>query len=344
VDTVTDDMRVAVIGAGMMGADHVRRITERISGARVVAVVDADAQRAAAVADSTPGAVARPDATEVLADPNVDALLIATPGQFHESILAPALERGLPVFCEKPLTLDAASSLRIVELEQKRDRPVVQVGFMRRFDAGFRRLKDVADQGALGELLLLHCRHRNASSHLVNSEALLIQDSVVHEFDIIAWLTGSELATIEVRKPRSSRHAPDGLADPQLVLIETESGVIADVEIFINARYGYEVSTEAVFEEGVAAIGQPTELVTRTSYAQSMSIAPTFVERFRDAYDTQLQRWVNAARNGAIDGPSAWDGYRAAVACEAGILAQASGERVRVGAAPTPDFYRNQVI
>jgi myo-inositol 2-dehydrogenase/D-chiro-inositol 1-dehydrogenase len=136
--TTTQNLRVAVVGAGMMGADHVRRITAKISNADVVAVVDPDASRAAAAAALAPGAITAASFEEALDATEIDGVIIATPGFLHEPILVTALERGLAVLCEKPLTTSAEDSLRIVELEQEHtSRPMIQVGFMRRFDSGY---------------------------------------------------------------------------------------------------------------------------------------------------------------------------------------------------------------
>nr|WP_236609491.1 Gfo/Idh/MocA family oxidoreductase [Leifsonia xyli] len=132
--TTTPDLRVGVVGAGQMGADYIQRITRVISGASVSAIVEPDAGRAAAAAAAAPGSRAFASLDDALDADDLDAVVIATPGQFHEPVLVPALAAGLPVLCEKPLTPDSAAALRVLELEQTLDRPHIQLGFMRRFD------------------------------------------------------------------------------------------------------------------------------------------------------------------------------------------------------------------
>ena len=110
-------LRVAVVGAGRMGADHIERIHRRINGAEIAAVVDIDRARAEAAIAHIPGAVAHTDFQEVLDRDDIDAALIATPGFLHEQVLLSAIEHGLPTLCEKPLTPDAESSWRVVEAE-----------------------------------------------------------------------------------------------------------------------------------------------------------------------------------------------------------------------------------
>jgi myo-inositol 2-dehydrogenase/D-chiro-inositol 1-dehydrogenase len=331
------DLRIAVVGAGMMGADHVRRITRRITGARVAAVVEPDEGRAAAAAADAPGATTRARIEDALEQDELDAVLIATPGFLHAPVLLPALEAGLAVLCEKPLTPDSESSLAILEAEQRLDRPHIQVGFMRRFDAEYADLRRVVEGGDLGALLALHCMHRNPSVPDSYTEPMLINDSVVHEIDVVPWLAGEPIVSVEVRKPR--RNSLARFADPQIVLLELESGALAIVEISVNQRFGYQVKTEASFERGVVEIGRTGGMTVWQDARVGSAEHTSFVTRFAAAYDTQVQRWVDAARRGTIDGPSAWDGYRVTTVCEAGVRAQQSGERVEVSYAPKPAFY-----
>ncbi|MEV7931660.1 Gfo/Idh/MocA family oxidoreductase [Curtobacterium sp. NPDC089185] len=337
----TQNLRVAVVGAGMMGADHVRRITAKISNADVVAVVEPDEARARAAADLAPGAVTAASFDEALDATDIDAVIIATPGFLHEPILVTALERGLTVLCEKPLTTSAEDSLRIVELEQQHAaRPVIQVGFMRRFDAGYQELRALRESGAHGALLALHHAHRNPTTPPNFSESMLIHDSVIHEIDIIPFLTGEPIVAVEVKKPRRNSLAPADLPEPQFVLFTTESGTMAIVEINVNAQFGYQVTTDAVFESGVAYIGRDTSATVVAAGATGQGVTPSFKERFGAAYDEEVQRWVDAARTGGIDGPSAWDGYTASVVAEVAVRAQQSGvlESVEYAVAK-PAFY-----
>ncbi|MDQ1531364.1 MAG: myo-inositol 2-dehydrogenase / D-chiro-inositol 1-dehydrogenase [Microbacteriaceae bacterium] len=336
-DTRGRDLRVAVVGAGLMGADHVRRLTNRVRGAQVVAVVEPDEGRARSALADAPGSVARSRLEESIDRDDLDAVLIATPGFLHEPVLLPALEARLDILCEKPLTPDPESSLRILEAEQATGRPRIQVGFMRRFDTEYDELQRLVASGESGALLALHCAHRNPSVPESYTEAMMITDSVVHEFDVVPWLAGSDIATVEVRKLR--RNSAARFADPQLVLIELANGVVAVVEISVNARFGYQVKTEAVFERGVAEIGRTTGLTRWQDGRMATGEHQSFVTRFADAYDRQIQRWVDAVHRGTIDGPSAWDGYRVAAACAAGVEAQRTGSRVEVVTVPKPAFY-----
>lgn len=216
----------------------------------------------------------------------------------------------------------------------------VQVGFMRRYDAEYLRLKSLLDGGELGRPLMLHNQHRNADVLPYFTEQMLINDSVVHEMDAARWLLGQEITAVTVLKPRSSGNAPEGLPDPQFVVLETDGGVLVDVEIYANCRFGYQVQAEAVCENGTARIGEAHGMLVNSAGRWGGSIAPDFVERFMEAYDREVQAWVDATLRGEVTGPSCWDGYAAAAVCEAGVRAQAEGRRTEVDLIERPALYR----
>lgn len=330
---------VAVLGAGHMGADHIRRIDRVVGGARVAAVADPDTGRAKDVVAGIDGVSVHADAMAALDAPGVQAVLIASPGPAHEEALLAAFARGLPVLCEKPMVPDSAGALRVVEAEARLGRRLVQVGFMRRYDAEYQRLKSLLDSGRLGRPLMLHCTHRNVSSPPGFTTAMLVNSSVSHEIDAARWLLDQELTAVTVLRPRSSAHAPEGLVDPQLVLFETADGALVDVEIFVNSGFGYQVRCEAVCESGSARIGDEHTMVVTTAGGAHEEVAQDYLVRFADAYDREVQAWVDATREGRVTGPGAWDGYASSAVAEAGVRAQESGGRVTVELAPRPELY-----
>ena len=334
------ELRIGVVGAGLMGADHIIRIQNRINGAIVTAVVEPDEGRAKSAMENAPAAKWYPNVEAAIADKAMDAVLIATPGQFHEPVLLPALAAGLPILCEKPLTPDAASSLRMVEAEVATGKQLIQVGFMRRFDAGYENLKSLISSKDQGELLGLHCAHRNPSVPESYHNDMLIFDSVVHEIDVVRFLTGSPIETIEVKHMKRNSNNHSGFSDPILVLLKTKSEVLATVEMNVSVKFGYEVKTEAVFENGIAEIGRTSGMTTWFNGQVSTAEHMSFKTRFAAAYDAQIQRWVDATKQGKIDGPSAWDGYLAAAAVEAGVKALNSGNLETVEYAAKPSFYK----
>jgi myo-inositol 2-dehydrogenase/D-chiro-inositol 1-dehydrogenase len=315
---------VGVIGAGVMGADHVRTLTARVAGAHVAAISDFDPARAEAAArDAGARAVADPHA--LIADPAVDAVIVASSDPTHEEFVLGCVAAGKPVLCEKPLATSADACLRIVEAELAAGRRLVHLGFMRRFDPGYGVVKAQLDGGGLGEILLLHCAHRNASSPPGFTSEMLITSSAVHEIDIARWLLGEEIVGATVRAVRPARESANGLRDPQIVLLETASGVLIDLEVFVNAHYGYDVRCEVVGETGTARLGEQVE--------------PDFRARFATAYRRELEAWVGCVAGGPGDGPSAWDGYAANAVADACLESLASGAHAAVELAQRPALY-----
>lgn len=321
------DLRIAVLGVGVMGADHVARITSRISGARVTVVNDYLPEKAEQIAAAVPGCRAVADPLDAIADAQVDAVLLATPGPTHEKQLLTCLEHRKPVLCEKPLTTDVTSSLEIVRREADLGVPLIQVGFMRRFDHEYTALKTLLDGGELGTPLLMHCVHRNASVPPYFDSSMIVRDSLVHEVDVTRFLFGEEITSIQVITPSASSGAPEGLQDPQVAVFTTESGKHVDVEVFVTTGVAYEVRTEVVGELGSAMIGLGVGLVRKSAPGRwGGTITPGFRERFGQAYDTEVQRWVDAVVSGVnVDGPGAWDGYASTAVCEAGVKSLQSG-------------------
>jgi myo-inositol 2-dehydrogenase/D-chiro-inositol 1-dehydrogenase len=331
-------LRIAVLGVGLMGAFHAEALSTRVRGARVSVVNDFFADKANEIAASV-GAKVVADPIEAISDPEVDAVLIASPGAAHEAQVNACLDRGIPVLCEKPLTTDVASAYRIVQKEGALGRSLVQVGFMRRFDPEYVALKELITSGGLGNVLLVHCTHRNPTvgDHF-NSE-FMIRDSVVHEVDVARFLLDEEIVSVQVIKGVPTSVAPEGTADPMLVIFETASGRVVTDEVFVRSQVAYEVRTEVVGERGSALIGLDQNLITKTTGGRwGGRITPGFVERFALAYQVELQRWVDAARRGTIDGPGVWDGYAAVAVCEAGVEALRTDAKVKVSLEPRPSI------
>ena len=330
------DLRVGLLGVGMMGADHAQRLTHRISGARLVAVSDPATERAQHLAGELDGVAFIADAEAVVASDDVDALVIASPGFAHEAQVLACLERGKPVLCEKPLTMDAASSYRLVEAEAKGSRPLVQVGFMRRFDPEYAELKTLLDSGELGRTLLLHNVHRNKSVSGEFRSEMIVRDSLVHEVDVCRWLFGAEIEEVTILAPAATSVVEDGVLDPQVAVFRMAGGGMATTEVFVNSQIGYEVRCEAVGERGTATIGLGQGLFVRREGRYGGAIPDDFRSRFSRAYDLELQAWVDATRQGRVAGPTAWDGYAASAVCEAGLESLASGRPVQVALPERP--------
>lgn len=331
-------LRIGVVGTGMIGQDHIRRITDVLSGGRVVAVTDADRGRAEEAA-ARPGATVHEDAAGLIASGEVDAVMICSWGPAHEEAIMPALEAGLPIFCEKPLAPAQDACLRIVEAEARLGRRLIQVGFMRRYDAAYRALKAELAAGRVGAPLMYHAAHRNASvpPDLYTSD-MAISDTMVHDIDVARWLLDDEVARVRVVAGR--RNGAGGeLRDPIFAVMEMAGGALATVEVSVNIGYGYDIRGEVSGERGTIELAESNPVVVKAGDAFSGRVPADWRERFIGAYDAEVQEWIHAASAGGATGPSAWDGYAITAVSDAGIEAARMGEPVVVRLAERPALY-----
>jgi len=340
---------VGVIGTGMIGEDHVRRLTTVLAGASVTAVTDVDKDRAAAVAERFGVPTVHASGEDVIADDQVDAVVVASWGPTHEQYVLAAIAAAKPVFCEKPLATSPGACSRIIDAETAAGRRLVQVGFMRRYDAGYRALKRTADGGSIGAPLLAHMAHRNPAVPPMVTSEMAINDSVVHEIDVTRWLLDEEITSVMILSPKRSRRAADGLQDPMVVVFRTESGVLVDDELSVNVGYGYDIQAEVVGESGNARLASGGCVVVTNEGGRATAVPADWRERFIDAYDQEFRAWIgDVAAGGEPGGPSSWDGYAAAVVADACVTALHSaadgadhgGGWTDVPLRDRPDFYR----
>ncbi|VEI64230.1 Gfo/Idh/MocA family protein [Serratia rubidaea] len=333
-------LNIGVIGAGAIGRDHIRRCSQVLQGARVVAVNDINRDNATGVVEQLRlDARVYDDGHALINASDVQAVLVTSWGPSHEEFVLATVAAGKPVFCEKPLAVTAQGCKNIVEAEAKHGKRLVQVGFMRPYDRGYRALKQVLTSGQIGEPLMLHCAHRNPRVGEAYTTDMAITDTLIHEIDVLRWLLDDDYVSVQVVFPRKSSKALAHLRDPQIVLFETAKGTRIDVEIFVNCQYGYDIQCEVVGETGIAKLPEPSSVQMRSNARLSNEILTDWKERFIDAYDVELQGFINDVLAGQLQGPSAWDGYAAAVTADACVAAQLSGEVVPVSLPPRPSFY-----
>lgn len=335
-------LRFGVVGTGAIGREHIKRITNKLSGAKVVAVTDVNQDAANSVVEEFQlDAVVYPDDKTLIADPNVDAVMVTSWGPAHEATVVAAVEAGKYVFCEKPLATTAEGCVRIVNAEMKQGKRLVQVGFMRRYDKGYVELKEAIDNHVIGEPLMIHAVHRNPGVGENYVTEMAVNDTLVHEIDVLHWLVNDDYKSVQVVYPKKTKYAHAKLRDPQLFIFETKGGIVAQVEVFVNCRYGYDIQCEVVGDEGVAKLPEINSIALRKNEMLSSKILNDWKYRFVDAYDVEIQDFIDSiAKTGQPNGPTSWDGYIVAVTSDACIKAQETGLKETIEIPEKPEFYK----
>lgn len=335
-------LNIAVIGAGVMGADHARIIAEEMAGARLALVCDAAAERAGQVAARF-GAAATTDPLAAIAAADVDAVVIASPDATHAALARACIAAGKPALCEKPLSQRAEECLAVAAAEQAAGRRLVQVGFMRRFDPSYAAMKAGLDAGQIGRALLMHNIHRNVENPAADFTAdMAITNAAPHEFDAARHVLGQDFTAISAFAPdRPDR--PDGRAPvgPVLLVLQTGAGQVVTVEVNVNAAYGYDVRAELTGETGALSFGNPVVIARDAALARSTAYAADWRPRFAEAYRRQMAAFVRFAATGAFPpaAADAWDGYLAALVAECGVRARRAGGRIAIAPAARPALY-----
>jgi len=323
---------IGVIGAGAMGTYHVAALAGSVPGAEVVAVHDADPERAGHAA-ALCGATMKESVEALLGERRVEAVLVASPDPTHAELVLACLAAEKSVLCEKPLATDPDDARRVIDAEIAGGRKRVQVGFMRRYDPGFTELKATLDSEAIGAPRVVHCVHRNPAPYPGITASGIVRNTMIHELDVLRWLLGAEITSICVQTCSSA----DPLA-PQLALIRVGE-VMASVEVSVNARYGYDVRCEVVGESGTATLIAPSAVRTQIAGVEAVPIFPGFVARFGAAYLAQLRDWVEGVRTETVLGPTAWDGFMAEVVAGSAVDALVTGLLQQVWSPERPTLY-----
>ena len=329
-------LRVGVIGAGIMGSDHARQLRHWVADAEPVLIADIDGARALAVAAEL-GARSCLDPLELVADPQVQAVIIASHDSTHADLVRACVRADKPVLCEKPLAPTLDESAALLRDIGAGGAELVSLGFMRRFDQGYVQVRDRIRSGVLGAPLVLHCSSRGVSSGPGTTSEASVTNSTVHDLDIAPWLLDSpvvEAAWVSVRRSANAEE----FADPQVMLLRTADGALTTVETYLNARYGYDIRCEAVCEHGTVSIAEPAAVRTDALPGRSVEYARDWRPRFADAYRRELTAWVHRVTTGtAPDGAlaGAHDGLVAAAVADAVIRSMRDGGSFRPVAVPS---------
>ena len=333
-------IRVGIIGTGFIGLDHGNKLVNVINGSTVTAVTDVNKARAQEVAGLLGDAKVFDNGHDLINSDLVDAVLVCSIGETHAEYTLAAIAAGKPVMCEKPLAPTTPECEAILAAEVAHGKRLVIVGFMRRYDPGYKEVKATLDGGKIGAALIMHNVHRNATVPESFTSFMTMTDSMIHEIDTTRWMLGEEITSVQVAPPKRTSKAFPHLQDPQFALFGMESGVLSTSEFFANCQYGYDVRCELVGELGTSSLVNPVVASSTIAGQAADMVPPDWRVRFGPAYTAELQAWITGLGKGEIVGPSAWDGYAATRVTEFGVQAVKTGQRVEIDYIEKPALYR----
>ena len=329
------DLRIGLVGTGGIGRTHIERVNTKLQGGKVVACADPAGAFGLSVAEKF-GIKGYEDPIDMINDPEIDAIMCTTADAYHKKYVLASIKAGKYVFCEKPLAAKADECKEIVEAEIAAGKQMVQVGFMRRYDEGYKQLKAAVQSGEYGEALLLHCAHRNPAVPDDWDNSMAVENSMVHEIDVLRWLLGEDYATAQVVYGKSTNNGPKDLHDPQIMILTTKSGVRIDVESFVNNHKDYDIKCDGA----VLNMPEPNYISVSAGAQKGRKQYTDCFQRFADAYDAEIQAWINASKEGRVDGPNAWDGYACQVAAAAASKARETQTVQPVVYDEKPELYK----
>jgi myo-inositol 2-dehydrogenase/D-chiro-inositol 1-dehydrogenase len=326
-----EQVGVALIGSGRMGAFHAETVALRLPHARLAAVADPAPGAAERLAGALGADRAYTDVAQLWEDPAVDAVVIAAPARSHADLVVAAASAGKGVFCEKPMAVTLADADRAIDAAGTAG-VVLQVGFNRRFAADWRAARALLDAGTLGTPRLLRSLTRDPGGF---DPARVLPDTIfletlIHDFDTLGFLNPGAQA-VEVFATAGALVEPEwadrGLLDTAVVTVRFDNGAMAVAEACFEAAYGYDVRGEVLGSGGMATMGdgRRTGMAFSSAAGRLVDTVRGDQELFAEAYTAELAAFVDAVRTGTA-APVTGEDARAALA-----IALAAAESVRAG-------------
>ncbi|NIL43891.1 Gfo/Idh/MocA family oxidoreductase [Salinispora arenicola] len=316
-------MRIALVGVGRMGAIHAANLSRHADVTSLV-IADVDRQRAQEVARRLDASVA--DSVDEVFTSGADAVVIASNTDAHAGLIRQAAAAGLPAFCEKPIAADLPEATRVVQ-EVQETGGTLQIGLMRRFDAGFLAGRAMVRSGQLGRLHTIRSVGADPDpppATYLSASGGIFWDALIHDFDLLRWITGREVT--EVYAYGSDAGPPIfgelGELDTAMALLTMDDRTLAATTATRCNGAGYDVRMELCGDADTVAIGlnrhTPLTSVEPDAPFPSSDPTPGFLERFASAFEAEIDAFLQVARGdleNPCDGREAVEALRVAEAC-----------------------------
>jgi inositol 2-dehydrogenase len=330
-------LKVGVVGLGRLGKVYVRDLAGRIPETIVVAVADSDRALAGQIADEFDVPKAYGSAEELMADRDVDAVVVVSPTHTHREIVIAAARSKKPTFCEKPPALSLAECAAMSDAVDKSG-TFFQMGFMRRFDPGYAAAKEQIARGAIGRPLVFKSTSRDPFrpsleyANPATSGGIMI-DMGIHDFDLARWFMGDVETVSAVGAVLAyPEMASIGDIDNAIATLVFADGRLGVIDLTRKGVYGYDISTDLLGDAGTLRVGylRETPIVTMTKNSVAHDTVPYFMERFERAYTLQLQNFAQSVLQDRAPAVVMADGVEALRIALAATAACRTGQPVKV--------------
>ncbi|MFK7902274.1 MAG: inositol 2-dehydrogenase [Nitratireductor sp.] len=329
-------INVGILGSGRIGQVHAKAVNAS-SNAKLVAVSDYFEEAAKALGAQYGADVRTSD--EILASSDIDAIIICTPTSTHCDYIETGVANNKAVMCEKPVDMASDRIKECLEIIKDSSAPLL-VGFNRRFDPGFKNLQARLANGDIGEAELITITSRDPAPPpltYVRTSGGLFRDMMIHDFDMARFLlneeptevyaTGSALVDPEIGKA--------GDVDTASVILKTASGKICQISNSRRATYGYDQRIEVHGSKGMLKAANIHESIVEIADGSGFKTDPAlnfFLERYVQAYDGELQHFLDCIEKGTQPSPNGYDGLRAQMLADAAQQSLDTGLPVKLPA------------
>ena len=327
-------LQVALFGAGRIGQIHGRNVAAR-DDARVCCVVDTDPAAAARLAAALGAEVG--DAAIALRDPAISAVVIATSTDTHAALIQAAARAGKAIFCEKPLDLDAGRATETLTVVTETG-ALLALGFNRRYDPSFRRLRDEIAAGRIGRVEVVSITSRDPApppAGYIGRSGGLFRDMMIHDLDMARWLLGGEPVRVYARGSAliDAAIGAEGDIDTAVVVLETADGRLCQITNSRRCAYGYDQRIEVFGSLGMVRAGNQTATSVEVAGPSGFGTEPAlpfFLERYAAAYRAEIDEFVRAVKGERADCVTGSDGLQALVLANAAQQSLQTGQAVSV--------------
>lgn len=328
-------LKLGLLGAGRIGMTHAKAV-QAVPGATISAVFDPFDAAADAAIEIT--GAKRATVEEIMTSPEIDAVIIATPTDLHAEQIELAAKAGKAIFCEKPIDLSTdrvRKCLEVVEVTGVK----LMVGFNRRFDASFARLKSEIDNGTVGDVELIQIISRDPSAppvDYIKRSGGIFRDMMIHDLDMARFLLDEEIAEVSASGSVLTDPAigDAGDYDTATATLRTASGKIAVITNSRRASYGYDQRIEVHGSKGMVQAGNQRATTVTVASSAGYTVDPLldfFMERYVDAYRDELQTFVRMLSGEKVAIPSGIDGLKALELADAALESAKSKTTVILG-------------